>query len=176
MCINWEISELASLLLIKLWSFRFLIIITATLGILRHRSSMLASLNKTECQISCYWATTKRLAGDSNSVYKICDYKVRNLLLFAWFLGFTNLVYEPWVTLYLQHAWSTNQSITTKLIQTRAKIQTQNKINPRVSFLIGCHFSQDHAIVTKILDFIHKHPCLLQWSIFFCYLYWFSEI
>ena len=25
-------------------------------------------------------------------------------------------------------------------------------------FSIGCHFSQDHAMVTKILDFIHKHP------------------
>ena len=25
-------------------------------------------------------------------------------------------------------------------------------------FLIGCHFSQDHAMVTKILDFIHIHP------------------
>ena len=27
-------------------------------------------------------------------------------------------------------------------------------------FLIGCHFSQDYAMVTKIkiLDFIHKHP------------------
>ena len=24
-------------------------------------------------------------------------------------------------------------------------------------FSIGCHFSQDHAMVTKILDFIHKH-------------------
>ena len=23
---------------------------------------------------------------------------------------------------------------------------------------IGSHFSQDHAMVTKILDFIHKHP------------------
>ena len=23
---------------------------------------------------------------------------------------------------------------------------------------ITCHFSQDHAMVTKILDFIHKHP------------------
>ena len=23
---------------------------------------------------------------------------------------------------------------------------------------IACHFSQDHAMVTKILDFIHKHP------------------
>ena len=22
---------------------------------------------------------------------------------------------------------------------------------------IACHFSQDHAMVTKILDFIHKH-------------------
>ena len=22
---------------------------------------------------------------------------------------------------------------------------------------IGCHFSQDHAMVTKILDFIHIH-------------------
>ena len=25
-------------------------------------------------------------------------------------------------------------------------------------FPIGCHFSQDHAMVTKILDFIHIHP------------------
>ena len=25
-------------------------------------------------------------------------------------------------------------------------------------FSIGCHFSQDHAMVTKILDFIHIHP------------------
>ena len=27
-------------------------------------------------------------------------------------------------------------------------------------FSIGCHFSQDHAMVTKILDFINKHPKL----------------
>ena len=25
-------------------------------------------------------------------------------------------------------------------------------------FSIGCHFSQDHAMVTKILEFINKHP------------------
>ena len=25
-------------------------------------------------------------------------------------------------------------------------------------FSIGCHFSQDPAMVTKILDFIHIHP------------------
>ena len=25
-------------------------------------------------------------------------------------------------------------------------------------FSIGCHFSQDDAMVTKILDFIHIHP------------------
>ena len=23
---------------------------------------------------------------------------------------------------------------------------------------IACHFSQDHTIVTKILDFVNKHP------------------
>ena len=25
-------------------------------------------------------------------------------------------------------------------------------------FWIGCHFSQDQPMVTKILDFINKHP------------------
>ena len=30
--------------------------------------------------------------------------------------------------------------------------------NPPIGLEIACHFSQDHAMVTKILDFIHKHP------------------
>ena len=29
--------------------------------------------------------------------------------------------------------------------------------NPPIGQEIACHFSQDHAMVTKILDFIHKH-------------------
>ena len=29
---------------------------------------------------------------------------------------------------------------------------------PPISQEIACHFSQDHAMVTKILNFIHKHP------------------
>ena len=33
-------------------------------------------------------------------------------------------------------------------------------VGPKVpgGFSIGCHFSQDDAMVTKILDFIHIHP------------------
>ena len=33
-----------------------------------------------------------------------------------------------------------------------------------------CHFSQVHAMVTKILDFIHKHPNLKVVKSFFHYL------
>ena len=33
---------------------------------------------------------------------------------------------------------------------------------------IACHFSQDHAMVTKFFDFIHKHPKLV--ISFFYYL------
>ena len=40
-------------------------------------------------------------------------------------------------------------------------------------FLIGCHFSQDHATVTKILDFINKHSKLMVVKPFFYYLYGF---
>ena len=29
--------------------------------------------------------------------------------------------------------------------------------NPPIGQEIACHFSQDHAMVPKILDFIHKH-------------------
>ena len=35
---------------------------------------------------------------------------------------------------------------------------------------IACHFSQDHTMVTKILDFIHKHPNLKVVKSFFHYL------
>ena len=35
---------------------------------------------------------------------------------------------------------------------------------------IACHFSQDHTVVTKILDFIHKHPNLKVVESFFHYL------
>ena len=38
-------------------------------------------------------------------------------------------------------------------------------------FLIGFHFSQDHAMVTKILDFINKHPKLKVVKSFSYYLY-----
>ena len=27
---------------------------------------------------------------------------------------------------------------------------------------IVCHFSQGHAMITKILDFIHKHPTIIN--------------
>ena len=37
-------------------------------------------------------------------------------------------------------------------------------------FSIGCHFSQDHAMVTKILDFIHKHLNYNVLKSFFDYL------
>ena len=30
--------------------------------------------------------------------------------------------------------------------------------NPPIGQEITCHFSQDYAMVTKILDYIHKHP------------------
>ena len=36
-------------------------------------------------------------------------------------------------------------------------------------YLVSCHFSQDHAIVTKILDFIHKHPKYKSVKSFFYY-------
>ena len=29
---------------------------------------------------------------------------------------------------------------------------------PPIGQEIACHLSQDHAMVTKILNFIHKHP------------------
>ena len=35
---------------------------------------------------------------------------------------------------------------------------------------IPCHFSQDHTVVTKILDFIHKHLNLKVVKSFFHYL------
>ena len=35
---------------------------------------------------------------------------------------------------------------------------------------IACHFSQDHTVVTKILDFIHKHLNLKVVKSFFHYL------
>ena len=35
---------------------------------------------------------------------------------------------------------------------------------------IACHFSQDHTVVTNILDFIHKHPNLKVVKSFFHYL------
>ena len=38
-------------------------------------------------------------------------------------------------------------------------------------FLIGCHFSQDHAMITKILDFINKHPKLKVVKSFSYHLY-----
>ena len=38
-------------------------------------------------------------------------------------------------------------------------------------FSIDCHFSQDHAMVTKILDFINKHPKLMVVNPFSYYLY-----
>jgi len=41
------------------------------------------------------------------------------------------------------------------------KIKTMHVFfNPKGcgGFSIGCHFSQDDAMVTKILDFIHIHP------------------
>ena len=46
--------------------------------------------------------------------------------------------------------------------------------NPPIGQEIACHFSQDHAMVKKILDFIHKHPkyklvksfFLLSWQVF----------
>ena len=35
---------------------------------------------------------------------------------------------------------------------------------------IACHFSQDHTMVTKFLDFIHKHPNQKLVKFFFYYL------
>ena len=35
---------------------------------------------------------------------------------------------------------------------------------------IACHFSQDHTVVTKVLDFIRKHPNLKVVKSFFYYL------
>jgi len=33
----------------------------------------------------------------------------------------------------------------------------ENIFSPDIGQVIACHFSQDHTMVTKILDFIHKH-------------------
>ena len=38
-------------------------------------------------------------------------------------------------------------------------------------FSIGCHFSQDHAMITKILDFTNKHPKLKVVKSFSYHLY-----
>ena len=38
-------------------------------------------------------------------------------------------------------------------------------------FSIGCHFSQDHAMITKILDLINKHPKLKVVKSFAYHLY-----
>ena len=38
-------------------------------------------------------------------------------------------------------------------------------------FSIGCHFSQDHAMITKILGFINKHPKLKVVKSFSYHLY-----
>ena len=43
----------------------------------------------------------------------------------------------------------------------------------RVGWGIACHFSQDHPMVKKILDFIHKHPKYKLVKSFFYYLDWF---
>ena len=40
---------------------------------------------------------------------------------------------------------------------------------------IACHFSQDHTMVTKFLDFIHKHPKYKVVKSFFYYLDRFSR-
>ena len=40
---------------------------------------------------------------------------------------------------------------------------------------IACHFSQDHTMVTKFLDFIHKHPNYKVVKSFFYYLGRFSR-
>jgi hypothetical protein len=36
--------------------------------------------------------------------------------------------------------------------------------NPPIGQEIACHFSHDHTMVTKFLDFIHKHPKYVQGS------------
>ena len=40
---------------------------------------------------------------------------------------------------------------------------------------IACHFSQDHTMVRKFLDFIHKHPKYKVVKYFFYYLDKFSR-
>ena len=47
--------------------------------------------------------------------------------------------------------------------------------NPSIGQEIACHFSQDHAMVTKILDIIHKHPKYQLVKSFFYYLDRFSR-
>jgi hypothetical protein len=47
--------------------------------------------------------------------------------------------------------------------------------NPPIGQEIACHFKQDHAMVTKILDFIHKHPKYLLVKSCFYYLDRFSR-
>ena len=47
--------------------------------------------------------------------------------------------------------------------------------NPPIGQEIACHFSQDHAMVTKILDIIHKHPKYQLVKSFFYYLDRFSR-
>ena len=42
-------------------------------------------------------------------------------------------------------------------------------------FSIGCHFLQEHVMVTKILDFIHIHPNKKLVKSFFYYLDRFSR-
>ena len=47
--------------------------------------------------------------------------------------------------------------------------------NPPIGQEIACHFSQDHTMVTKFLDFIHKHPKYKVVKSFFYYLDRFSR-
>jgi hypothetical protein len=67
--------------------------------------------------------------------------------------------------------FTANQMVAVTLLSFLLKIQNKNLWNfltlkdpgggglrQPIGQDIACHFSQDHAMVTKIHDFIHKHP------------------
>ena len=72
------------------------------------------------------------------------------------------------------------KSNVSQLIDSRFQLHLSMCVNPKgcggggakvpTGQEIACHFSQDHTVVTKILDFIHKHLNLKVVKSFFHYL------
>ena len=84
---------------------------------------------------------------------------------------FSNLsnTFGPWIGFFLvqpSFAW-TKSTVLMSLVTKNCLSEGIPSLNPKgggggskcpIGQEIGSHFSQNHAMVTKILDFIHKHP------------------